>query len=155
MRCISLWQPWASFWAWGIKIHETRGWHTNYRGELLIHAAKRKADAEDLEYYEDIFELIGKTPKDLVYGALIGRGNLVACKRTEVVQFETTKIDLVLGDFSDGRFAWELRDVQEFAQPIPYRGSQGFFDVPRDILLPAVGSVVLPTVEPLQRSLWS
>lgn len=41
MKCISLWQPWASAIAVGAKRVETRSWPTNYRGPLAIHAAKR------------------------------------------------------------------------------------------------------------------
>lgn len=41
MKCISLWQPWATLIAIGAKRIETRAWHTDYRGPLLIHAAKK------------------------------------------------------------------------------------------------------------------
>lgn len=41
IRCLSLWQPWASLVAWGEKQIETRSWGTNYRGLVAIHAAKR------------------------------------------------------------------------------------------------------------------
>lgn len=41
MKAISLWQPWASLIAAGVKSIETRGWPTNYRGQIAIHAAKR------------------------------------------------------------------------------------------------------------------
>lgn len=40
MRCISLWQPWATLIAIGAKKIETRSWSTSYRGPLAIHAAK-------------------------------------------------------------------------------------------------------------------
>ena len=41
MKIITLWQPWASLIAYGLKRYETRSWPTTYRGPLLIHAAKR------------------------------------------------------------------------------------------------------------------
>jgi hypothetical protein len=41
IKAISLWQPWASLMAAGVKLHETRHWWTSYRGPLAIHAAKR------------------------------------------------------------------------------------------------------------------
>lgn len=44
VRALTLWQPWASLVAVGAKTIETRGWSTDYRGPLLIHAAKRKPD---------------------------------------------------------------------------------------------------------------
>lgn len=36
LRCVSLWQPWASGVAEGLKHWETRSWSTDYRGELAI-----------------------------------------------------------------------------------------------------------------------
>lgn len=40
IKGLSLWQPWASLIALKVKTIETRGWSTNYRGTLAIHAAK-------------------------------------------------------------------------------------------------------------------
>lgn len=40
MKCLSLWQPWTSLLAHGLKRAETRGWPIRHRGPLLIHAAK-------------------------------------------------------------------------------------------------------------------
>lgn len=44
MKCLTLWQPWASLMAIGEKTIETRSaacwWAINHRGPLLIHAAK-------------------------------------------------------------------------------------------------------------------
>lgn len=44
MKTLSLWQPWASLVALGIKTIETRSWSTKYRGPLAIHAARRRPD---------------------------------------------------------------------------------------------------------------
>ncbi|WP_439627526.1 ASCH domain-containing protein [Gemmata sp.] len=41
MKCLSLWNPWATLVATGAKRVETRGWHLSHRGPLLIHAAKK------------------------------------------------------------------------------------------------------------------
>ena len=40
IKALSLWQPWASAIAVGAKRIETRHWKTDYRGPLLIHAAR-------------------------------------------------------------------------------------------------------------------
>ena len=40
MKAISLWQPWASAMALGLKRNETRSWETLVRGPIAIHAAK-------------------------------------------------------------------------------------------------------------------
>lgn len=42
---LTLWQPWASLVAAGVKTVETRHWSTKYRGPLIIHAAARRAHA--------------------------------------------------------------------------------------------------------------
>lgn len=39
---LSLWQPWASLIALGVKTIETRSWSTQYRGPLAIHAGAKK-----------------------------------------------------------------------------------------------------------------
>lgn len=50
---LSLWQPWATLMALGVKTIETRSWSTRYRGPLLIHAAKRKPKFEDMRVVVD------------------------------------------------------------------------------------------------------
>src|SRR5579859_5567435 len=40
IKAISLWEPWASLVARGVKRHETRHWSTDYRGPIAICAAK-------------------------------------------------------------------------------------------------------------------
>lgn len=42
MKALTLWQPWASLVALGVKSIETRSWSTPYRGQLAIHAAKTR-----------------------------------------------------------------------------------------------------------------
>ena len=41
MKAVSLWQPWASLIVHGIKGVETRGYPTNVRGRVAIHATKK------------------------------------------------------------------------------------------------------------------
>lgn len=62
MNAISLWQPWASLVAAGIKRIETRSWGTNFRGPIAIHAAKyrlkkreREAMLVDLQAMTDLY----------------------------------------------------------------------------------------------------
>lgn len=40
MKALTLWQPWASLVALGVKTIETRSWSTSHRGPLAIHASK-------------------------------------------------------------------------------------------------------------------
>ena len=45
-----------------------------------------------------------------------------------------TEDDRECGNFSEGRFAWQADKFELFDEPIPYRGAQGFFDVPFNAL---------------------
>lgn len=46
MKAITLWQPWASLIALGVKTIETRSWATSHRGPIAIHAATRKPERQ-------------------------------------------------------------------------------------------------------------
>jgi len=115
IRILSLWQPWASAIAHGAKRYETRSWATDYRGWIAIHAAKRSADVP----YPDEW---GKLPS----GAVVAIAWLqdIHAIRPEFTA-DLTLAERYWGDYTTGRFAWELRDVRPLAQPFPYRGSQG------------------------------
>lgn len=41
IKALTVWQPWASLIAHGVKVFETRSWATKWRGPLAIHAAGR------------------------------------------------------------------------------------------------------------------
>lgn len=144
MKCISLWQPWATLWVSGIKIHETRHWPTKVRETIAVHAAKRPMDAETRDYFDGLRELL--TDKAalpsfdaLPFGAIVGVVDLVDCCFAEAVHpdFEIDPdngLDYFLGDFGLGRFAWRGANHYKFEVPIPYRGCQGFFEIPDDII---------------------
>ncbi len=51
MKAITIKQPFATLIALGYKEYEFRTWKTNYRGEILIHAAK-SVDAEAMKRFE-------------------------------------------------------------------------------------------------------
>lgn len=141
MKAISLWQPWASLWLSPRKIHETRHWPIHHRGWLLVHAAKRfERDIDPGDPLREILddEFGGHWAMDLPTGALLGVVNVVACKRTEdvlpLVPDAAERDDFECGDYHPGRFAWQRSDYRVFERPIPYRGMQGLFDVPNDVL---------------------
>lgn len=151
MKGISIWQPHASLLvgtllAGSVKPFETRSWpaHKALVGQRIwIHAAKAMGDLLELaEYNEErrtggvcderldaylsaIASLGFKTLSDLPCGALIGTAVLEASIPTE-----TLVAPGPFGDFSPGRFAWRMGDHLPLAEPIPFRGMQGFFDVP-------------------------
>ena len=143
MKCISLWQPWATLMVVGAKCNETRSWRTNYRGPLGIHAAKYfPRENQELCYEEPFQSALDKagffTPFVLPLGALIGQVEIVDCVPTLWCNMEmldrapwliVTETELSFGDYSPGRFAWVTSLPVQFALPIPYKGHQGFFEV--------------------------
>lgn len=137
MKAISLWQPWATLWLLSDpeeKIFETRSWYTKYRGPLLVHAAKK----QDEEILDTIYNSPIRTAlvrhglggiTELTFGAIIGQVDLIGCSRMDRMP-QPSEREQSLGDWSPERFAWERGPKPVlFANPIPYRGSQGFFDV--------------------------
>jgi hypothetical protein len=72
MKAISLWQPWASAIALGWKKNETRHWSTDYRGPLLIHAAKKIVPWPSIEI-QNLFDGIAPRPSDLPLGLYYAR----------------------------------------------------------------------------------
>lgn len=83
LNAISLWQPWAQLMALGLKQFETRSWATGHRGQLAIHAAKRKINWREVHpFIQDVLAEHGFTKdSDFPYGAIVGLGNLTGCYR--------------------------------------------------------------------------
>lgn len=145
MKCLSLWQPWASLLVAGRKLCETRGWPLHHRGPLLIHAAK-KMDADIRlvcmsEPFKTVLAELDLTAGTLPLGAVVGRVDVVECYPTEAVELtaadvralgqvlEITRAEEAFGDFSPGRFAFLCRNPVRFDKPVPVAGRQGLFDV--------------------------
>jgi hypothetical protein len=143
IKAISLWQPWASLWLSPNKIHETRHWPTPHRGPLLVHAAKKFVKDVDPEL-DDILssEFGGHWGMDLPTGALLGMVDLIDCIPSENLYNVSGPLltaddptDMACGDFTSGRFAWRRGPVYSvFRQPIPFRGHQSLFNVPRSVV---------------------
>lgn len=158
-RAISLWQPWASLIMTGAKTFETRSWSTEYRGPLVIHAAKgglSKWEERDLiecsafgtcwKFQGGLAPLVGKPfclglelnrnhewpgvkIEDIPRGVALGIVDLVDCIPTDELQLKDILKEEWFGDFSSGRFAWKLENVRPFAEPFKVIGRQGFFSV--------------------------
>ncbi|WP_375449244.1 ASCH domain-containing protein, partial [uncultured Nostoc sp.] len=58
MKAISVRQPWAWGIIYSIKNIENRGWPINYRGDILIHAAK-KCTKKEYEIVSIFFQRMG------------------------------------------------------------------------------------------------
>jgi hypothetical protein len=137
LKAISLWQPWASFMACGIKQNETRDWSTAYRGDLVICAAKRKPSREECGG-EAEYEASQNAP----YGCALCIVELWDCVPTERLIGKLGYSEESLGNYTPGRFAWRTHNLRRLVEPVPVTGRQGFF-----YLTEAVGKLVLAQVE--------
>lgn len=175
MKCISLWQPWASALVCGSKRCETRSWRPPdfvIGKRIAIHASKRWG-ADEREWAEYLTTrrgiYLGMDPASPPLGAIVGVATLVGWMTTErAFPDEITRLiisaihageplpddapmtmyrgkaistpnEYWLGNYYPNRFAWIFEDPVQFKAPIPYRGAQGFFEVPDDIVLAAEG----------------
>lgn len=93
IKAISLWQPWASLMAWGIKKVETRDWQRSYRGPLLIHASKKWSPLQEEFCQDDLVRALLKPfvkdwrRLDLAFplGKLVGKVELLEIIPTMLV----------------------------------------------------------------------
>ena len=134
MKAISLWQPWASAIALGHKRIETRGWSTRYRGPLAIHATKRWATEErDMaRMFETRYGMEGLS--DPPRGCVVAVADLVSVRPTDHLMETIGETEEMLGNYGPGRFGFMLEDVRKLDDPVPWRGMQGFFEVPDEML---------------------
>lgn len=140
MKAISLWQPWATLIARGLKVHETRHWPTAYRGAVAIHAAKTLdlAGAPEPLCRAGLGRLWwAECPS----GAVVAVARLSGCELADLT--DTTRADLAAGNFTPGRYAWRLSKIRPLGEPIPLTGRQGLFNwTPPDDLADRLGAVL-------------
>lgn len=131
VKAISLWQPWASLWAAGIKINETRSRPTSHRGLLAVHAALKRDRLGPIVYSDvPVMRTAGKLAlsySNLPFGAIVGVVEITHCFPTGA--FDWDPLECKLGNFAPGRFAWRAENARLFKDPIPCKGLQGFFNV--------------------------
>jgi activating signal cointegrator 1 len=127
MRAISLWQPWASAIPMGLKMFETRGWKTNYRGPLIVHAAKRMTSEQKT------FIMANSLPYNLPLGNIVAICELTGIFETEFLTKVISDTERTFGDYAPGRYGWLLENIRPIG-PIPFKGGQGFFNVPDETI---------------------
>lgn len=138
IKALSLWQPWASLLAAGVKRIETRGWPTGHRGLLLIHAGKHRSDVgygvwHSTQAYK--MPAVAETRfSDLPFGAIVGAVDVTACRASvDLLEADDlSKLELDLGDYRPDRYGFVCEQPVLFVKPIPWRGMQGMFNVEID-----------------------
>jgi len=146
MKAITIHQPWASLLITGAKRYETRCWVTRYRGELAIHAGRRKTPGLHEKDIQVVLRGLGITATDphmskkvldaLPRGAIIAVATLVDCHEMYIradgaiciapqgVETVITGDERAFGLWRPGCYAWELADIQMLSVPCPALGQQ-------------------------------
>lgn len=145
MKVITILQPFATLIAIKEKRFETRSWKTDYRGPLLIHAGKGTQYMYLCEQksFKDILKKHGYNKDNLPLGNIIAKVNLKDC--IKVVYEDSMDAQLeddftigdkeyIFGDYTPGRYAWKLEDVEMFKEPIPVKGQQRLWNYRGEII---------------------
>lgn len=118
MKALSIRQPWAWLILHGGKDIENRTWKTNFRGRVLIHAAKGMTDAEYAvaSRYASrrwiSLPLFEKLPR----GGIVGSVEIVDC-----VQQDASR-------WFEGPHGFKLTNPESLPF-VPLKGALGFFEV--------------------------
>jgi hypothetical protein len=154
MKCLSLWEPWATLLVAGEKKIETRSWP--WRGDLpavlAIHAAKRFTPEQRMlcerEPFHSALRRAGWYERPIPSGVVIGLVRLVECVGTALTTLgrwpmsptdyppptlagkylETFPDERHFGDYSGGRYAWTCDRFGRFVEPYPCVGRQSVFE---------------------------
>lgn len=137
MKALTLSQPWAELVAAGRKRYETRSWSTKYRGPLVIHAAAKGSSGISAVVLRAMAASWGFDPR-VPFGAAVAVCELVDVHPVEEVYPRIGAEEREFGDYSPGRYAWELAGVRRLETPVPARGALGLW-VPPSAVREAVG----------------
>jgi len=143
IRAITLWQPYATLIALGLKQYETRSWATKYRGKLIIHSAARKWHPRELHAVFDKlpYELSQKLLYSTTYpmACCVAVVDLTRCLEmingwvetnrlpTQTIIQAQTYEERCFGNWQEGRYAWKLSGVQQLQELTPAKGKQGLW----------------------------
>lgn len=129
MKAISLWQPWATAMALGLKTIETRHWTCSHRGLLAIHAAKRW-QTDEREWAAALARQHGEPVlANPPLGAIVAVGWLERIVPTSDLLPRISATEESFGNYAPGRFGWIFSKVIGLNEPVPCKGAQGFFEL--------------------------
>ncbi|MDF5718208.1 MAG: hypothetical protein PUP93_31160 [Rhizonema sp. NSF051] len=131
MYAITLWEPWATLLAKGIKEVETRSWHPHKNMKLpqtiLIHAASRPVKHSELYALYKELELIPPDRESFSRSAIIGAIDFENYfLMTEEIIAQTSRFEKACGLWLPGRWGWNCSNPILFDEPIPCKGQQLF-----------------------------
>lgn len=139
MKALTLWQPWAQLVALEAKRVETRHWRPPAAivgQRIAIHAARTTKHLGTCQLWP--FQKYVPEPDALPLGVVVATA--VLARVTPITEAGAAALrrdhpeEHAFGLYTPGRYAWGLRHVQRLATPVAYRGAQGFFEIPDDLL---------------------
>lgn len=142
MKALTLWQPWASAIALGVKTNETRSWRTEHRGLVAIHASGKGSPGQrELGRNNPVWKHLRAAGcslmfDELPFGAVVAVATITACVRlnaSEMFEEKLEERERDCGDYRPGRYAWELSDVTALKNPVRCPGARGLWTLPDDI----------------------
>lgn len=135
IKALTICQPWA----WAIlhgprdgvawKRFENRGWQSDYVGPLVIHAGKSEAWMEDgMRFLRE--QGLSPLRSELVFGSILGVVEMVDCVRPASAVREDGSQD----PYASGPYCHVYANPRRLAKPVPFKGKQGFYAVPRSLV---------------------
>jgi len=115
MKALTILQPWAELIRLGIKTIETRTWYSHFRGELVIHAGKRRPERA----YPEL--------PGMAFGAAVAVVNVVDWRLLTAFDEPAACCECA------GRYGAILANVRPLRTPIPCKGAQSLWTVPDDV----------------------
>lgn len=150
LRVLTVRQPWASLLVRGAKRFETRSWSTGFRGLLAIHAARSPLhcapDTAFARSHPVLFETLdefGLRARELPLGVIVGAVYLLGVEPADVTRATLLPRERALGDFSAGRFAWQVARIVEFSVPVPHVGRLGLQRATRPLIRTTADEIVV------------
>jgi hypothetical protein len=168
IRAISLWEPWATAWAIGLKGGETRSWRPPQAAigaPLAICSARTERDPESGEHLRYWFhQRLGlcdesarafksagvQTWHDLRRGHVIAICRLADVQPTTLAGMSRSALEGSWGNYSPGRFVWIPENMTRLNEPIPVIGRQGLFswEVPAELhRIPEINRILAPSAK--------
>jgi hypothetical protein len=137
MKALSIRQPWATLIVLGMKTVENRSWVTNYRGKLLIHAAKT-ITKEDMQAGRKFCQENGfPFPENFPTRGFIGMCDFTGIIWEETEGLTTDRTPAMLTNEVRGYIDGSIGFFLENAKPINYipaPGRLGLFNPPAEIM---------------------
>jgi activating signal cointegrator 1 len=148
VKALTLWPPWGTLVALGLKRLETRSWRSlgPFPFRLAIHQAKAWTSAgRSLTRDPRVAIMLGEngfpTPADLPLGCVVCLCSVTGCLPAAEAARKLDGPELLLGDFRPGLWAWVLEALTPLDRPVPARGRQQLWEWDGDGLPEALRGV--------------